>query len=84
MSRVIQRPSDEPDERIPDSSAIGTLAIAKPVKPDQVVDRSRPDHYLHHDGTSPLSLPRLRRCRWASGVHEMDTTRHLDDAVRPD
>jgi hypothetical protein len=39
MSRVTQRPFGEPDERVPDCLAIATLAIAKPAKPDQFVDR---------------------------------------------
>jgi hypothetical protein len=33
MSRVTQRPFGEPDERVPDGLAIGSLAIAKPAKP---------------------------------------------------
>ena len=40
-----------------DGLAIATLAIAKPAKPDRFADRSRPNHYLHHHGTSPPSLP---------------------------
>jgi hypothetical protein len=33
MSRVTQRPFGEPDERVPDGLAIGSVAIAKPAKP---------------------------------------------------
>jgi len=57
MSRVTQRPFGEPDERVPDGLAIGTLAIAQPAKPDQVAYRSRTDHHLYHHGTAPPSLP---------------------------
>jgi hypothetical protein len=57
MSRVTQRRFGEPDERVPDGLAIGTLAIAQPAKPGQVADRSRTDHHLYHHGTSPPSLP---------------------------
>ena len=57
MSRVTERRFGEPDERVFDGLAIATLAIAKPAKLDQFADRSRPNHYLHHHGTSPPSLP---------------------------
>jgi len=57
MSRVTQSPFGEPDERVPDGLAIGALGIAKPAKPGQVADRSRPDHHLSHHGTSPPSHP---------------------------
>jgi hypothetical protein len=57
MSRVIQRPSGEPDERRPDGLAIGPLAIAKPAKADQIAYRRRTDHHLYHYGTAPPSLP---------------------------
>jgi hypothetical protein len=66
MSRVIQHASGEPDERFHDGLAIGTLAIAKPAKPDQFADRSRPDH--HYTTIAPRRRrSRLRRCRSASG-----------------
>ena len=57
MSRVTQRPFGEPDERVPDGLVIGTLAIAKPAKQDQVANGSRPDHHLYDHGTAPVSLP---------------------------
>jgi hypothetical protein len=57
MSRVTQRRSGEPDERVSDGLAIGTLAIAQPAKHDQVANGSRPDHQLYHHGTAPPSLP---------------------------
>ena len=43
MSRVTQRRFGEPDERVPDGLAIGSLAIAQPAKQDQVANGSRPD-----------------------------------------
>ena len=57
MSRVTQPPFGEPDERVPDGLAIGTLAIAQPAKQDQVADRSGPNHHLYDHGTAPPSLP---------------------------
>jgi hypothetical protein len=57
MSRVTERPFGEPDERVPDGLAIGSLAIAQPAKQDQVANGSRPDHHLYHHRTSPPSLP---------------------------
>jgi hypothetical protein len=57
MSRVTQRPFGEPDERVPDGLAIGSLAIAQPAKTDQFADRSGPNNHLYHHGTAPPSLP---------------------------